>query len=176
MEWTGQVFADRPAVAVQACVQATPERVWGLVSDIHLMPGLSTELRDVAWLGGVSGPAVGHCFAGRNANSWLGEWQTVSTIVECDQPHRFAWVVGDPDHPAATWRFTVRPDGPGTLVEQSVQVGPGRSGLNRLIDAAPESEQQLVFVRLRDLEAAMTRNLAAIKQLAEADEAPQRHD
>jgi hypothetical protein len=167
MEWTGQVFADRPAVAVQTRIEAPPEGVWVLASDIHLMPGLSAELRDVAWLGGVSGPAVGHCFAGRNAHPSLGEWQTVSTVVECDEPHRFAWVVGDPDHPSTTWRFTVRPDGAGTVLEQSVRVGPGRSGLNRAIDAMPDKEQKIVFVRLRDFEAAMTRNLAAIKELAE---------
>jgi hypothetical protein len=83
------------------------------------------------------------------------------------EPHRFAWVVGDPDHPSTTWRFTVRPDGAGTVIEQSVRVGPGRSGLNRAIDAMPDKEQKIVLVRLRDFEAAMTRNLAAIKELAE---------
>jgi hypothetical protein len=53
------------------------------------------------------------------------------------------------------------------VIEQSVRVGPGRSGLNRAIDAMPDKEQKIVLVRLRDFEAAMTRNLAAIKELAE---------
>jgi hypothetical protein len=46
-------------------------------------------------------------------------------------------------------------------------MGPGRSGLNLAIDAMPDKEQKIVFVRLRDMEAGLTGNLAAIKKLAE---------
>ncbi len=45
MEWTGQVYADTPTVAVQTYIQAPPERVWALVSDIYLMPRLSAGSR-----------------------------------------------------------------------------------------------------------------------------------
>ena len=167
MEWTGQVYADTPAVAAQIDIEAPPERVWPLVSDIFLMPGLSGELQEVAWLDGVTGPAVGCRFAGRNANAALGSWETVSTVVECDEPRCFAWVVGDPGHPSTTWRFSLRPDGAGTVLEQWMQMGPGRSGLSLAIDAMPDKEQKIVFVRLRELEGAMKHNLAAIKELAE---------
>jgi len=167
MEWTGQVYADTPTVAAEIYVEAPPERVWPLVSDIFLMAKLSTELRQVEWLGGATGPALGRCFAGRNANPALGEWETVSTIVECDEPRCFAWAVGDPDHPSTTWRFTLRPAGPGTVLEQWAQMGPARSGLNLAIDAMPDKERKIVFVRLREMEAALTSNLVAIKELAE---------
>jgi hypothetical protein len=167
MEWTGQVYADTPVVAAQIDIEAPPERVWPLVSDIFLMPGLSGELQEVAWLDGVTGPAVGCRFAGRNANAALGSWETVSTVVECDEPRCFAWVVGDPGHPSTTWRFSLRPDGAGTVLEQWMQMGPGRSGLSLAIDAMPDKEAKIVFVRLRELEGAMKHNLAAIKELAE---------
>ena len=114
MEWTGQVYADSPVVAVQILIDAPPERVWDLVSDIALMAELSSELQEVAWLdGAMTGPAVGRRFTGRNAHPAMGEWETVSTVTECDPPHRFAWAVGDPAHPSATWRFTLKPDGDG---------------------------------------------------------------
>ena len=167
MEWTGQVYADTPVVAVQIDIEAPPERVWPLVSDIFLMPGLSGELQEVTWLDGVTGPALGCRFAGRNANEYSGTWETVSTVIECDEPRRFAWAVGDPGHPMATWRFTLQPDGAGTVVEQWMQMGPARSGLSLAIDAMPDKEAKIVFVRLRELEGCMTRNLAAIKELAE---------
>ena len=167
MEWTGQIYADTPTVAAEIYVEAPPERVWRLVSDIFLMPELSAELQRVEWLGGATGPALGHRFTGRSANPALGEWETVSTIVACDEPRCFAWAVGDPDHPSTTWRFTLRPDGPGTVLEQWAQMGPGRSGLNLAIDAMPEKERKIVFVRLREMEAGLTGNLAAIKKLAE---------
>jgi ligand-binding SRPBCC domain-containing protein len=167
MEWTGQVYADSPVAAVQILIAAPPERVWDLVSEIALMAELSSELQEVAWLDGATGPAVGHRFTGRNAHPAMGEWETVSTVTECDPPYRFAWAVGDPAHPAATWRFTLKPDREGTLLEQWYQMGPGRSGLNIAIDAMPDKEQKIVFVRLREHEAAMNHNLAEIKNRAE---------
>jgi ligand-binding SRPBCC domain-containing protein len=167
MEWTGQRYADTPAVAVTTYIEAPPERVWALVSDIYLMPRLSSELQEVEWLGRVSEPAVGCRFRGRNTHRALGTWETVSTIVACDEPREFGWAVGDPAHPSATWKFTLSPEGPGTVLEQRAQLGPGRSGLNLAIEAMPENEQKIVFVRLRDFEAGCTSNLAAIKELAE---------
>jgi hypothetical protein len=141
--------------------------VWALVSDIYLMPRLSAELREVEWLDGVDGPAVGRRFRGRSTHPALGSWETVSTIVACDEPREFGWAVGDPGHPSATWRFNLRPEGLGTLLEQWAQMGPGRSGLNLAIDAMPENEQKVVFVRMREFEAGFTSNLAAIRELAE---------
>src|ERR1700722_2346049 len=167
MEWPGQVFADHPTVAVQTRIDAPPARVWPLVSDIYLMAKLSAELQEVEWVEGAASPAIGHRFVGRNANQMLGRWETVSTIVECDEPHRFAWAVGDPGEPAALWRFTLRPDEAGTVLEQFAQMGPGRSGLNRAIDAMPDKEQKIIFVRLREFENGFKHNLAAIKELAE---------
>jgi len=167
MEWTGQVYADCPSVAAAIYIEAPPERVWGMVSDIFLMPELSAELQEVAWLDGVTDPAAGHRFTGRSAHPAMGEWETVSTVVQCDPPRCFAWVVGDPAHPSATWRFTLKPDGDSTLLEQWYQMGPARSGLNIAIDAMPEKEQKIVFVRLREHETGMKHNLDAIKERAE---------
>jgi Polyketide cyclase / dehydrase and lipid transport len=171
MEWTGQVYADCPTAAAEVYIDAPPERVWGMVSDIFLMPELSSELQEVAWLDGATGPvtdpAVGWRFTGRSAHPDLGEWDTVSTVIQCDPPYCFAWAVGDPAHPGATWRFTLNPEGQGTRLEQWYQMGPARSGLNIAIDAMPDKEAKIVFVRLREHEAAMQHNLKTIKDSAE---------
>jgi uncharacterized protein YndB with AHSA1/START domain len=168
MEWTGQLYADCPTAAAEVYIEAPPERVWAMVSDIFLMTELSSELRQVAWLdGGAEGPAAGRQFTGRSAHPAMGEWETVSTVTECDKPRRFAWAVGDPDHPGATWRFTLKPEGEGTRLEQWYQMGPARSGLNIAIDAMPDKEAKIVFVRLREHEAAMRHNLKTIKDSAE---------
>ena len=45
--------------------------------------------------------------------------------------------------------------------------GAARSGLSLAIDAMPDKEQQIVFVRLREWEACLKHNLAAIKEMAE---------
>jgi uncharacterized protein YndB with AHSA1/START domain len=168
MEWTGQVYADCPTAASEVWIAAPPARVWDMVSDIFLMPELSSELQEVAWLDGkAAGPAVGRQFTGRSAHPAMGEWDTVSTVTECDQPRRFAWAVGDPARPGASWRFTLTPEGEGTRLEQWYQMGPARSGLSIAIDAMPDKEAKIVFVRLREHETAMQHNLETIKASAE---------
>jgi len=170
MEWTGQLYADSPVVTAEIGIDAPPERVWDLVSEIALMAELSSELQEVTWLDEgpeMTGPAVGRRFTGRNVHPAMGEWETVSTVTECDPPHRFAWAVGDPAQPSATWRFTLEPDGEGTRLEQWYQMGPARSGLNIAIDAMPDKEAKIVFVRMREHEAGMRHNLAEIKDRAE---------
>jgi uncharacterized protein YndB with AHSA1/START domain len=167
MEWTGARYADKPTVEVPIEIDAPPERVWAIVSDIAVMPGASSELQAVEWLDGRSGPGLGARFAGHNRHQALGEWSTVSVIVEYDPPHLFAWAVGDPEWPSAIWRFNLEPRDGGTVLRQWVQVGPGRSGLSYAIDRMPDKEQKIVFVRLRELETSMGATLAAVKRLAE---------
>jgi ligand-binding SRPBCC domain-containing protein len=170
MERTGQVYADTPTVSAGTFIEAPPEAVWAYVSDIRLMPRLSAELQEVGWLDGATGPQAGRRFTGRSAHPALGSWETVSTVIECDEPWRFAWAVGDPERPSAVWRFTLRPEGTGTVLEQQAQLGPARSGLSRAIEAMPDKEQKIVFGRLREFESGIVVNLAAIKQLAEPEQ------
>jgi polyketide cyclase/dehydrase/lipid transport protein len=167
VEWTGARYADLPTVEVSAWIEAPPEHVWRLVSDIGLMPGLSRELQSVEWLDGVSQPAVGARFLGRSKHDALGEWSTTSYVVQHEPCQVFAWAVGDPEQPSATWRFTLGREPGGTALSQWVRLGPGRSGLSIAIDQMPDKEQKIVFVRMREFEESMTRTLAAIKTLAE---------
>lgn len=167
MEWTGARYADQPEVEVQTWIDAPPDDVWPLVSDIELMATASDELQSVEWAGGASGPAVGAAFIGHNRHEALGEWSTTSYIVECEPPRSFAWAVEDANDPTATWRFRLVPKDGGTQLSQWVQMGPARSGLSIAIEKMPDREQKIVFVRLREFERGMAGNLARIKALAE---------
>jgi len=167
VEWTGARYADKPTVEVPIEIDAPPERVWAIVSDIGVMPAASPELQAVEWLDGRSGPGLGARFAGHNRHEAFGEWSTTSVIVEYDPPRVFAWAVGDPEQPAAVWRFSLEPREGGTLLREWVRVGPGRSGLSMAIERMPDKEQKIVFVRLRELEVNMGATLAAIKERAE---------
>lgn len=168
MEWTGARYSDRPTVQARTRIGAPPERVWPLVSDIELMPGMSSELQSVEWLDGATGAALGARFTGRSRHEALGEWATTSQVVEFEPGRVFAWAVGDPGDPAAIWRFRLESVDGGTEVSQWVQLGPGRSGLSAAIDQMPDKEQKIVFVRMREFERNITITLAHIKELAEA--------
>ncbi|HEY8373538.1 MAG TPA: SRPBCC family protein [Pseudonocardiaceae bacterium] len=121
---------------------------------------------------------AGCTFEGRNRNALLGEWRTVSHVVELDAPRVFRWAVVDPDnrfgeappdprHPLATWWFVVEAEDGGTRLRHGARIGPARSGLSLAIDRAPEKEEVLVRSRLDDLRTGIERTLAGIRALAE---------
>ncbi|MEV7080859.1 hypothetical protein AB0N88_20345 [Streptomyces sp. NPDC093516] len=113
----------------------------------------------------------------------IGEWRTVSHVVEWEEQRVFGWAVVDPDgrfgdpaaepvSPAATWRFETEPEGTGTRLRQFARIGPGRSGVSLAIDRAPEREEEIVAARLTELRTNMESTLRGIKTRAE--EAPER--
>jgi uncharacterized membrane protein len=167
VEWTGARYADKPTVEVQTWIDASPPRVWELVSDIELMPTMSQELQSIEWLDGATEPAVGARFVGHSKHEALGEWSTTSHVVECEPERVFAWAVEDPVSPTAIWRFRLEPKDGGTELSEWMQMGPARSGLSFAIDRMPEKEQKIVFVRMREFEQNMAATLAHIKKLAE---------
>ena len=168
MEWTGARYADKPTIEVRIWIDAPLARVWELVSDIGLMPSMSSELQSVAWLDGANGPTAGARFTGRSKHEALGEWETTSYVVEFEPERVFGWAVGDPANPSALWRFRLEPKDGGTELSEWMQLGPARSGLSFAIDRMPDKEQKIVFVRLREFERNMTATLAEIKARAEA--------
>lgn len=153
-------YADGPTTDVEVLVDAPPAVVWALVTDISTPTQFSEELQEVRWLDGDR-------FTGRNQHPAIGEWETTCTVVAREPEREFGWVVGEPEHPAAAWRFTLEPSGEGTLLRQWVRLGPARSGLSMAIDARPDKEEKIVAYRLAEHRANMQRTVEGIKRLAE---------
>jgi len=167
-------YSDSPTVEAAVHVEAPPERVWPLVSDIALVAATSEELQEAHWLPAPDGPTegdpptVGHRFRGRNAHPQIGEWETVSEVVECDEQRAFAWAVMDPANPTALWRFTLTSVDGGTELRQWAQLGTGPSNLTTVIERMPDEEERIVAGRLREWQQGIERTLAGIKERAEA--------
>jgi len=171
---------DWPTVSVSVDISAPVWCVWGFVSDIALMPRFSDELQSVQWLD-ASAARLGARFTGTNTHPLMGTWTTQSSVVEFDPPRVFAWAVGDPDAPAATWRFDVA-GGDTTQLRYTACIGPGRSGVSMMVERQPQQRGQIVAYRLGAFRQAMAATLAGIKELAEstlqsgaADDPPPRH-
>ncbi|WP_432137022.1 SRPBCC family protein [Streptomyces sp. bgisy154] len=169
---------DWPRVACDVHVEAAAPRVWRLVTDIRLPARLSPELRRVAWLDGADRPVVGARFEGHNRHDMLGEWRTVSHVVEVAEPRVFAWAVMDADgrfggatvDPAramASWRFEIEAEDDGVRLRHSAVLGPGRNGLTRAVERWPDREAEIVAFRLKELRAGMEATLRGIRELAE---------
>jgi hypothetical protein len=161
-------YSDCPGTAADVLVDAAPGVLWRLVTDIDLPARFSNEFLGAAWLEGADGPRVGACFGGRNRHAAIGEWETRCTVVELEPGRVFGYVVGEPSHPAAQWRYTLSPEGEATRLELRMRMGPARSGINSAIDAMPDKETRILRRRLHELRANIEATLLGIKAIAES--------
>ena len=168
MEQAELRYADCPTTEAEILIDAPPAVVWPLVCDIQVPAEFSSEFQGGQWLDDSAGPELGARFRGRNYHESAGTWETVSTVCEFEPERLFGWAVGDPEVPAARWRFTLEPSGSGTLIRQWMQMGPGESGITALIQQMPDKEHRIIRRRLAEHQANMTATLTGIKGRAEA--------
>ena len=121
---------DLPSVEAEILVDAPPQRVWQLVTDIVLLGEWSPEYDGGEWLDGAAGPAGGARFRGRNSRQGRN-WETTSTVVEAAPNSAFAWAVGDPANAVATWRFDLSAEAQGTPGAAEGPTGPRAVGAHQ---------------------------------------------
>ena len=107
-------------------IDAPPDRVWGLVSDITKMGEYSPEVVEAEWLDGATGPAVGALYRGhvkRNEN-WPVLYWTTCKVTECTPGQVFEFAVIMGDRAVNTWRYEfAASEGGGTDVTESFDLG-----------------------------------------------------
>jgi uncharacterized protein YndB with AHSA1/START domain len=160
-------MSDRPTVEAEISIQASPAKVWALVTDLNAVGQWSPEYKGGEWIGGATGPAVGARFKGRNKREDR-EWESESTVTECEVERTLAWAVGrDPGHAGASWRFDLTPQDSGTHVRQQVMIGPGPSGLTAVIAQRPDLEEKIIANRCAEHRRNMQATLQGLKATAE---------
>jgi uncharacterized protein YndB with AHSA1/START domain len=105
-------------------VDATPEQVWTLLTDITRAGEWSHETQGGEWLDGADGPAVGACFRGRNQNGRT-KWSRQCEVVAADAPRTISWrtvptkvVYRD----STIWTYELEPTGTGCRITQRFEV------------------------------------------------------
>jgi uncharacterized protein YndB with AHSA1/START domain len=76
-------------------VEATPQEVYDLVTDVRRIPEWSPECTHARWVGGADRAEAGARFEGRNRRG-LVRWRTRPRVVVARRPHEFAFVMGLP--------------------------------------------------------------------------------
>jgi len=147
-------------------INASPLKVWGLVSDITKMGEYSPEVQEAEWLEGASGPEVGAKYRGhvkRNEN-WFVMYWTTCEVTECVPGEVFEFAVVMGDKVVNTWRYEFRPAGDGGCeVTESFDLGDTFwTKLWRPLGG---------FLRENRNKRDMLTTLERIKAVAEADEA-----
>jgi hypothetical protein len=131
-------------------INATPDAVYALVSDITRMGEWSPECISGEWLDGATGPAVGAKFKGTNKMGFY-TWSTSPTVIEAVPGKSFAFDAG-----ATTWRYSFTPDNGGTSVTESFTV---TSTLTKIYSTLGRRQGALIR--------GMTQTLERIKAAAE---------
>jgi len=106
-------------------MDAPPEKVWGIVSDITRMGEFSPEVVEAEWLGGATGPALGARYRGhvkRNENTPFLYWTTCE-VTECVPGEVFEFAVVMRDRPINIWRYEFEARDGGTDVTESFDLG-----------------------------------------------------
>jgi uncharacterized protein YndB with AHSA1/START domain len=111
--------------AVTVHIDAPPEKVWGLVSDITRMGEYSPEVVEAKWLHDASGPAVGARYRGHVRRNEIGPtYWTECEITECVPGEVFEFVVVLRGRPLNRWRYEFSAAaGGGTDVTESFDLG-----------------------------------------------------
>jgi hypothetical protein len=150
--------------AVSVRIDAPPDRVYALVTDIARFGEWSPETTSARWLGGATAPAVGVRFRAWNRRG-IARWTNRPTVTVADPGRTFAFSRRTIGAGEVVWRYDVEPDGDGEGTK-----------LTESYDAVKRASPMVIWIMLRlmgirdregDLRAGMARTLERIKQAAE---------
>ena len=110
--------------AVTLRIDAPPEEVWALVSDVTNTGRFSPETIEAEWLDGATEPAVGRRFRGHVLrNGRPPAYWTNCRVTDCVRGEVFAFdVLGPRDRTMNSWRYEFEADGAGTSVTESFRL------------------------------------------------------
>jgi uncharacterized protein YndB with AHSA1/START domain len=104
-------------------MDAPPDRIWDLVSDVTKIGRYSPETFEAEWLDGATGPVVGAKFRGHVKRNEKGPvYWTTCTVRESVPGKAFSFGVGSSDKPLNVWSYKLEPAGDGTEVTESFEL------------------------------------------------------
>jgi uncharacterized protein YndB with AHSA1/START domain len=148
------------ATEVTVHIDAPPERVYALISDVTRMGDWSPECYKCAWQGGASSAVVGARFRGSNRQGLL-RWSTTSEVVAADPGREFAFTTKAGERDVTRWRYVFTPNAGGTDATERYE---------KVYTPGYVKMAERLFMRHRDeqLERGMRATLDRLKAAAEA--------
>jgi polyketide cyclase/dehydrase/lipid transport protein len=158
---------DRDELTVH--VQAPPDVVYRLVSDVTRMPEFSPEIRRCVWLDGADGPAVGARFRATNQLPRRPPWNNTPIVIAADPGREFAISRTEPFAGTLEWRYRLEPEDGGTRLRESYEVTRPITPIGWFIIGTLFGGKD----RRSDLHRGMQETLSKITAVAEEEVAPQ---
>lgn len=109
--------------AVTVHIDAPPDEVWDLISDVTRMGSYSPELIEAEWLDGATGPELGARYRGHVRRNEVGPtYWTTCEVTGCERGRLFEFAVVLGGRRVNTWRYELVPAGDGTDVTESFRL------------------------------------------------------
>lgn len=110
---------------VSVWMDATPEEVWDLVSDVTRIGEFSPETFEAKWTRGSTGPVVGAFFAGHVKRNGVGPtYWSPCRVTACEPGRVFEFAVGTDAITVNTWGYRLSPHRGGTDVTEYFRLAP----------------------------------------------------
>jgi uncharacterized protein YndB with AHSA1/START domain len=110
---------------VSVHIDAPPEQVWALVSDVTRIGEFSPETFEAAWTRGSTGPEVGASFKGHVRRNGVGPtYWSPCQVTACVPNEVFEFAVGTDDVTLNNWGYRLEADGGGTMVTEYFRIEP----------------------------------------------------
>jgi len=142
-------------------IEATPEQVWAILSDLERMGEWSPECHKVEWLDGAKSPAEpGARFKGWNRYGLL-RWSMTCEVKTADPGREISWATVRGRRELVVWTYRLQPVSEGSDLTESFEV-------RWLPPSAVLAEDFLMRDRDRRRDEAMRSTLARIKKAVES--------
>ncbi len=106
-------------------IDAPPEEVWALVSDVTRIGEFSPETFEARWTRGSTGPEVGASFKGHVKRNGVGPtYWSPCQVTKCVPSEVFEFAVGTDDVTVNNWGYRMEPIEGGTKVTEYFRLEP----------------------------------------------------
>jgi hypothetical protein len=109
--------------SVSVFMDAPPDVVWDVVSDVTRIGEFSPETFEAEWVDGASGPEVGARFRGHVKRNGVGPtYWSACKVTSCEPERDFGFAVYGGGKRLNTWRYVLEARDGGTLVTESFEL------------------------------------------------------
>lgn len=155
---------------VDRYIEASPEAVYDLISDVTRTPERTPDIVRCEWLDGATGPAVGARFKSTNRQGRGPNWSNKPVVTVATPGEEFSFTRTEPFAGTILWRHWFVAEGTGTRMYQSYEVIRPISAMGWFIIDTLYGMKD----RQTDLRLSMTRSMDRVAELVEAAPVEQR--
>jgi hypothetical protein len=147
-------------VSCSTTVNAPPERVYEIISDVTRIGELSPACK-AAWWDEGSGPHEGGWFTGRNEAEGREPWERHCEVFVADPGRAFGWMPGGRAEGVVEWSYRFRAVQEGTEVEESWRI-------LRMAEQLVARGDEFLLQLKASTESSIEATLANLKKVAES--------